>query len=262
MGPGSVNLLTGNYTLSETDVSVFDLSVSRTAASRTPNRGDSQEGQAAIFGKEWVSGTAAEATESDYSHVRRISDTAVDVVLEEGDAIHFTANAAKNGWVPEPGSEDLTLKGGVTGTFTLSDTEGTVTTFTRADAAATTWQVSSVLDDGLTNSGTKVVSETVTVGGRKLARPKRIIAPTTAATTAACETTPATRGCKVLEFVYATATTATGTANNDQFGDFAGQVREIRVWATDPGATAATATSVATYRYDTNGSLRQRGTPG
>ncbi|MER7554921.1 DNRLRE domain-containing protein [Streptomyces anulatus] len=261
VGPGSVNLLTGNYTLSETDVSVFDLSVSRTAASRTPNRGDSQEGQAAIFGKEWVSGTAAEATESDYSHVRRISDTAVDVVLEEGDAIHFTANAAKNGWVPEPGSEDLTLKGSVTGTFTLSDTEGTVTTFTKADAAATTWQVSSVLDDGLTNSGIKVVSETVTVGGKKLARPKRIIAPTTAATTAACETTPATRGCKVLEFVYATATTATGTANSDQFGDFAGQVREIRVWATDPGATAATATAVATYRYDTNGSLRQQWDP-
>ncbi|MEV5578762.1 DNRLRE domain-containing protein [Streptomyces parvus] len=261
VGPGSVNLLTGNYTLSETDVSLFDLSVSRTAASRTPNRGAAQEGQAAIFGKEWVSGTAAEATESDYSHIRRISDTAVDVVLEEGDAIHFTANAAKTAWVPEPGSEDLTLKGSVSGTFTLSDTEGTVTTFAKADAAATTWQVSSVLDDGLTNSTTKVVSETLTVDGKKLARPKRIIAPTTAATTAACETTPATKGCKVLEFAYATTTTATGTETNAQFGDFTGQVREIRVWTTSPGATAATATAVATYRYDSNGSLRQQWDP-
>ncbi|WP_435296861.1 DNRLRE domain-containing protein [Streptomyces sp. YPW6] len=261
VGPGSVNLLTGNYTLSETDVSLFGLSVSRTAASRTPNRGADQEGQAAIFGKEWVSGTAAEAAESDYSHVRRISDTAVDVVLEEGDAIHFTANAAKTGWIPEPGSEDLTLKGSVSGTFTLSDTEGTVTTFAKADAAATTWQLSSVLDDGLTNSTTKVVSETVTVDGRKLARPKRIIAPTTAATTAACETTPATKGCKVLEFLYATTTTATGTETNAQFGDFTGQVREIRVWTTSPGASAATATAVATYRYDSGGSLRQQWDP-
>ncbi|MYX15886.1 DNRLRE domain-containing protein [Streptomyces sp. SID8374] len=261
VGPGSVNLLTGNYTLSETDVSLFDLSVSRTAASRTPNRGADQEGQAAIFGKEWVSGTAAEATESDYSHVRRISDTAVDVVLEEGDAIHFTANAAKNGWIPEPGSEDLTLKGSVSTTFTLSDTEGTVTTFAKADAAATTWQVSTTLFDGIANSTTKVVSETVTVGGKKLARPKRIIAPTSAATTAACETTPATKGCKVLEFVYATTTTATGTETNAQFGDFTGQVREIRVWATSPGASAATATAVATYRYDSGGSLRQQWDP-
>ncbi|MEU4025252.1 DNRLRE domain-containing protein [Streptomyces anulatus] len=261
VGPGSVNLLTGNHTLSETDVSLFDLSVSRTAASRTPNRGAAQEGQAAIFGQEWVSGTAAEATESDYSHLRRVSDTAVDVVLEEGDAIHFTANAAKNGWVPEPGSEDLTLKGAVSGTFTLSDTEGTVTTFAKADAAATTWQVSTTLFDGLANSTTKVVSETVTVGGKKLARPKRIIAPTSAATTAACETSPATKGCKVLEFVYATTTTATGTADNDQFGDFTGQVREIRAWTTGPGASVATATAVATYRYDANGSLRQQWDP-
>ncbi|MDW4903478.1 RHS repeat-associated core domain-containing protein, partial [Streptomyces californicus] len=261
VGPGSVNLLTGNFTLSETDVSLFDLSVSRTAASRTPNRGADQEGQAAIFGKEWVSGTAAEATESDYSHVRRISDTAVDVVLEEGDAIHFTANAAKNGWISEPGSEDLTLKGSVSGTFTLSDTEGTVTTFTKADAAATTWQVSTTLFDGIANSTTKVVSETVTVGGKKLARPKRIIAPTSAATTAACEASPATKGCKVLEFVYATTTTATGTETNSQFGDFTGQVREIRAWATSPDASAATATAVATYRYDSNGSLRQQWDP-
>ncbi|MDT9696439.1 hypothetical protein RMT89_10915 [Streptomyces sp. P17] len=61
----------------------------------------------------------------------------------------------------------------MTGTFTLSDTEGTVTEFTKPDAAATTWQVSSTLLDGLTNSTTTVVSETVTVDGKKLARPKR-----------------------------------------------------------------------------------------
>ncbi|MEU1277575.1 RHS repeat-associated core domain-containing protein [Streptomyces sp. NPDC005805] len=261
IGPGSLNLLTGNYTLSATDVSLFGLSVSRTAASRTPNRGAAEEGQAAIFGKEWVSGTAVELTDSDYSHIRRISDTAVDVVLEEGDAIHFTANAAKTAWIPEPGSEDLTLKGSLSGTLTLSDTEGTVTTFAKADAAATTWQVSSTLLDGLTDSTTKVVSEVVTVDGKKLARPKRVIAPTSAATTATCETTPSTKGCKVLEFVYASATTATGTETNEQFGDFAGQVKEIRVWTTSPGASAATATAVATYRYDANGSLRQQWDP-
>ncbi|MFJ9660503.1 RHS repeat-associated core domain-containing protein [Streptomyces griseoflavus] len=261
VGPGSLNLLTGNFTLSETDVSTFDLSVSRTAASRTPDRGASQEGQVAIFGKEWVAGTAAETTESDYSHIRRVSDTAVDVVLEEGDAIHFTANAQKNGWIAEPGSEDLTLKGSLTGALTLSDTEGTVTTFAKPDAGATTWQVTSTLFDGLANTTTKVVSETVTVDGKKLVRPRRIIAPTSAATTAACETSPATKGCKVLEFVYATTTTATGTENNSQFGDFAGQVSQIRVWSTAPGASAATATAVATYRYDSGGSLRQQWDP-
>ncbi|MGK5496908.1 DNRLRE domain-containing protein [Streptomyces sp. URMC 125] len=257
IGPGTVNLLTGDYTLSATDASAFEMSVTRTASSRTPDKGATQEGQAPIFGKEWVTGTAAELTESDYTHLRKVSDTAVDVVLEEGDAIHFTANAAKSGWIPEPGAEDLTLKGSVTGSFTLTDTEGTVTTFTKPDAAAATWQVSSTLMDGLANSTTTIVSETVTVDGKKLARPKRVIAPTSAATAAACTADPATRGCRVLEFVYATATTATA----DAFGDYGGQVKELRLWSTEPGAASATAKAVQTYAYDTSGRLRQAWNP-
>ncbi|WP_078957674.1 DNRLRE domain-containing protein [Streptomyces glaucescens] len=257
VGPGSVNLLTGDYTLSEDDVSLFGMTVTRTASSRSPDQGARQEGQAAIFGKEWVAGTVAEDTESDYNHIRKVSDTAVDVVMEEGDAIHFTANAAKTAWVGEPGAEDLTLKGSTTGSFTLSDPDGVVTTFTKPAANATTWQVSSTLQDGLANTTTRTVSETVTVDGRTLARPKRIIAPTSAVTAAACEADPSTKGCRVLEFVYATATTATGTETDAQFGDVAGQVKQIRLWATEPGASAATPTAVAAYRYDAQGRLRQ-----
>ncbi|MFJ6569833.1 DNRLRE domain-containing protein [Streptomyces sp. NPDC091292] len=252
-GPGTVNLLTGDYTLSATDASAFDLSVSRTASSRAPEKGAQQEGQAPIFGKEWVAGTAAEMTDSDFSHVRRISDTAVAVVDAEGEETHFTANAAKSAWIPEPGSEDLTLRGSVGGSFTLADTEGTVTEFSKPDPAATTWQVSSTLLDGLANSTTTVISETVTVDGKKLARPRRVIAPTSAATTAACTADPATKGCRVLEFVYATTTTAAGSA----YGDFSGQVKEVRLWSTAPGATAATSKSVQMYLYDTSGRLRQ-----
>ncbi|MFE4052157.1 DNRLRE domain-containing protein [Streptomyces sp. YIM B13518] len=260
-GPGSLNLLTGDYTLSETDASFFGMSVTRTASSRAPDQGAKQEGQAAIFGKEWVAGTIAEETESDYSHIRKVSDTAVDLVMEEGDTVHFTANAAKTAWVSEPGAEDLVLKGSTGGSFTLSDLDGIVTTFTKPAAAATTWQVSSTLQDGLSHSTTTVVSETVTVDGKTLARPKRVIAPTSAATAATCEATPSAKGCRVLEFVYATATTATGTGTDAQFGDFAGQVKQIRLWATEPGATVAGATAVAAYRYDSMGRLRQSWDP-
>ncbi|WP_323447380.1 DNRLRE domain-containing protein [Streptomyces yaizuensis] len=257
VGPGSVNLLTGDYTLSATDASAFDLALTRTASSRTPDKGARQEGQAAIFGPEWVAGTAAELTDSDFSHLRRVSDTAVAVVDAEGEETHFTADAARKKWIPEPGSEDLTLTGAVSGSFTLTDTEGTVTEFTKSDATATTWQVSSTLLDGLANSATTVVSETVTVDGKKLARPRRVIAPTSAATAAACTATPATRGCRALEFVYANTTTATGTAH----GDYTGRVREIRLWSTAPGATAATAQPVQVYAYDGNGRLREAWNP-
>jgi RHS repeat-associated protein len=257
IGPGKLNLLTGDYSLTEEDASFYDMAVSRTTSSRVPDKGAGQEGQVAIFGKEWVAGTTAEQTESDYGHLRKVSDTAVDVVTAEGDAIHFTANAAKTGWVPEPGAEDLTLKGAVSGSFTLTDTDGTVTEFTKADTAATTWQVSSTLLDGLSNSTTTVVSETVTVDGKKLARPRRIIAPTSAVSAATCTADPTTKGCRVLEFVYASSTTAT----LDSFGDYAGQVKEILLHATGKGGTTSSARAVATYRYDTAGRLRQQWDP-
>nr|WP_258053819.1 DNRLRE domain-containing protein [Streptomyces sp. Ru72] len=257
VGPGSLNLLTGDYSLSANDASAFGLAVSRTTSSRTPDKAAKQEGQAAIFGKEWVSGTAAEITESDYSHIRRISDTAVVVVDSDGEETSFTANASRTGWTPEPGSEYLTLKGGVTGSFTLTDPEGTVTEFTKPDPAATTWQVSSTLLDGLSNAATTVVSETVSVGGKTLARPKKVIAPTSAVTAAACTADLSAKGCRALEFVYATSTTAT----SGTFGDYSGQVKEIRLWSTEPGAAAATSKVVQTYRYDTDGRLRQTWNP-
>ncbi|MEU6005516.1 DNRLRE domain-containing protein [Streptomyces sp. NPDC047453] len=257
VGPGTVNMLTGDFGLSATDASAFDMSVTRTASSRTPDKGATQEGQAPIFGKEWVSGATAELTDSDYSHIRRISDTAVAVVDSEGEETHFTANAAQSGWIPEPGSEDLTLKGSVSGSFTLSDTEGTVTEFTKPDPTVPTWQVSSTLLDGLTNSTTTVISQKTTYNGKAVARPKWVIAPTSAATAADCAADPATKGCRVLEYLYPLTTTATDTA----FGDVVGRVKSIRLWATEPGAASSKVLSIQSYAYDSQGRLRETWNP-
>jgi RHS repeat-associated protein len=61
----------------------------------------------------------------------------------------------------------------------------------------------------------------------------------------------------VLEVVYATSTTATGSA----LGDYAGQVSAIRLWRTVPGASASTAVDVAKYAYDSSGNLREQWDP-
>ncbi|MFE4612048.1 DNRLRE domain-containing protein [Streptomyces niveus] len=257
VGPGSVNLLTGDYTLSASDVSYYGLSVTRTASSRTPQAGAEQPGQAAIFGPQWVSGTTAELTDSDYAHIRRISDTAVVVVKADGTEVHFTANSGRTGWIPEPGSQALTLTGSVSGSFTLSDSEAVVTEFAKPDSAVVTWQVVSSRLEGLDVSTTTMSTETVLTGGKTLARPKRIVAPTSANANAVCLATPTTKGCRVLEFVYATATTATDTA----FGDYQGQVKEVRLYATEKSATSAAPREVTTYRYDDAGRLRQQWNP-
>ncbi|MEV8548065.1 DNRLRE domain-containing protein [Streptomyces sp. NPDC051572] len=255
VGPGSVNTLTGDFTLSDTDASGFDLSISRTASSRRPAAGADAEGQVAIFGPQWTSGTIAQITDSDWVDVRKTSATSVALVDVDGDETGFTATSA-GGWKPESGSEYLTLTGALTGSFTLKDDQSTTTTFAKVDPAATTWQVASTYL-ATDNSTTKVVSEKFTSGTSTLARPKYVIAPTSATSSSTCETTPSTKGCRMLEFVYATSTTATSSA----LGDYTGQVKQIKEWVTDPGASAATATVVSQYSYDTSGRLREQWDP-
>ncbi|MEV6212374.1 DNRLRE domain-containing protein [Kitasatospora sp. NPDC051914] len=262
VGPGSLNLLTGDLTVSATDVNLFGMSVGRTASSRDPKAAANQDGQAPVFGPNWTSGISSDVADSDYTEIQKTSNTSLSVVTSDGSTIAFTANASGTGWVPEPGSEDLTLTGSfVSGDFTLSSAEGAVTTFSKVDPAATTWTVTSSLLDGLANTTTTTISEKTVVDGKTLARPKYVIAPTSAATTAACAADVTVKGCRVLQFVYATATTATGDTNDSDFGDYAGQVSTIKLWATAPGAANSTATDVATYRYDTAGRLRQTWDP-
>lgn len=254
-GPASVNALTGDATLSASDASAFDMTVSRTASSRRPSNGSAQEGQVAIFGPQWTAGTTAEISDSDWAYVRETSATSVALVDVDGNPTGFTA-ASGGGWKPEPGSEDLTLTGSLTGSFTLKDTDGTTTTFTKVDPAATTWEVAATYLP-TTNSTTTVISQKVTVGSSTLARPQYVIAPTSAAAASTCQTTPATVGCRMLEYVYASTTTATSSA----LGDYAGQVKQIKLWATTPGDSASTASVIAQYAYDTAGQLREEWDP-
>ncbi|MER6629027.1 RHS repeat-associated core domain-containing protein [Streptomyces sp. NPDC000987] len=250
-----MNTLTGDYGLSATDTSVFDMSVSRTFSSRRPANGAQQEGQAAIFGPQWTAGTTAEISDSDWAYVHKTSATSVAVVDVDGDETGFTATSS-GGWKPETGAEDLTLTGSLTGSFTMKDTEGATSVFSKVDSTATTWQLATTFLP-TDKSTTTVISEKTTVGSKTLARPKYVIAPTSAVSADTCAATPSTKGCRVLEYVYATSTTATSSA----FGDYSGQVKQIRLWATDPGAPAATATVVSQYAYDTQGLLREQWDP-
>ncbi|RPK39517.1 hypothetical protein EES39_26865 [Streptomyces sp. ADI92-24] len=76
------------------------------------------------------------------------------------------------------------------------------------------------------------------------------ISPTSAATAAACTADPATKGCRVLEYLYPLTTTATDT----EFGDVVGRVKSIRLWATEPGTTtlASAGASVAARTWTVN----------
>ncbi|WNZ14545.1 DNRLRE domain-containing protein [Streptomyces sp. 11x1] len=249
VGPGTVNSLTGDYTLSATDASAFQMSVARTASSRRPDAGARQEGQAPIFGPQWTSGTV---TESDWSYIKKTSATSVVLVDGHGDETGFTAITADE-WRAEPGAEELSLVGSLDGAFTLKDTVGTTTTFTKVGAAATTWNVSSTSLPTDESAATTVVPETTTVDGKTVGRPKWVIAPTSAVSTETCKTTPSAKGCRMLEYVYSASTTATSTS----FGHYVDRVEEIRLWSTAPEAGSSTSVPIASYTYDDSGRLRE-----
>ncbi|EMF56578.1 MULTISPECIES: DNRLRE domain-containing protein [Streptomyces] len=258
VGPGSVNLLTGDYKLGAKDVSAFEVSVNRTASSRA--NPDDSEGQADIFGPGWVSSVSAETAGSGYTQLRKTSSTSVEILDADGGSTAFTATPA-GGWSPEAGAGTLKLTGSLTDdTFTLKDTDATTTVFTKAGPGTTTWTLASsaaAVDD----STVTVVAETVPEGTGKVARPKYLISPTEAVSSATCQATPSTRGCRVVEFVYAATTTATGYTTAGDFGDFTGQVKEIKLWATDPAASTARSEALSVYRYDKGGRLRQQWNP-
>ncbi|WP_434597657.1 DNRLRE domain-containing protein [Streptomyces sp. A5-4] len=252
VGPGEVNQLTGDYTVTVTDASAFDANVTRTYSSRA-NDTDT-EGQAQIFGAQWSASVRADGSDNGYTQIRKTSDVSVELLSSDGGSVAFTATAAATGgWQPEPGSESLTLTGKLSGaTFTLKDSDANVTVFAKADDSATTWSLASTAT-AVDDSTVTVASETVTEGGKKLTRPKYVVSPTGAVTAAVCLATPSAKGCRVTEFVYAASSTATTTS----LGDYANQVKAIRQWATNPGADAATAETLTSYTYDSSGRLRQ-----
>jgi RHS repeat-associated protein len=254
VGAGSVNLLTGNFTFTDTDVSVdsygSDLTVSRTYNSRLFDKSDSTN----MYGPGWTSSVVADDAGAPYTALNRV-DSLVQIGLPDGDTIGFTARTSTT-FDSEPGLENLSLThNSASDEYRLNDTSGTETTFTRlAGAPVGTYQPTTITTPG-SGQNTTITWQKATVDGVDVYRPIRILAPLPAGV-ASCATM--VRGCRALTFAYAASTTATGTAEGT-FGDYAGRVRKVSFTAWDPDlpAPAMRSVDIARYVYDTAGRLRR-----
>lgn len=263
IGPGSVNLLTGNYALSDSDGGPFGLSVSRTTSSRDPKSGEKVVGLVAPYGPEWAVGGVGDA-DAPYQAVRRTSPTSVQVVLDDGTWVEFLrgpGTGTATTWKPEPGSEDLKLTGdgSTTAPFILADVDGGSTRFKSGAGPLHVVETTTPASATAANT-TRYSFEPATVGGLTKLRLKRLIAPTSAVTSAAtCDVAAPPTGCRVLELVYtadAVAKPAAGTT-----GAYPGRVASLALWATAPGGTGTVKTVLATYTYDDAGRLRTADDP-
>lgn len=115
LGPGAVDLVTGNFSMSATDVSIdsykSDLTVSRTYNSRY---GDAE----GVLGGGWELGLpstsgAEYASVTDYADVDRpeeLRDPSVDVEMTDGERLTFEMTETAGVYKPEQGFEHLKLE--------------------------------------------------------------------------------------------------------------------------------------------------------
>ncbi|WP_067503791.1 RHS repeat-associated core domain-containing protein [Actinoplanes sp. TFC3] len=250
IGPGQVNLLTGNFSASAADAgSIGGLSLQRTFNSR----------QAAVvdpmFGPGWTA--SAKAEQASTFNKLTVTGSLVQVGLADGSTLGFAKKATTStgaSFTPQIGSEDTTLTYTSTGnTYTLATKNGDVVTFTNQSAGV---YVPAAVKSAGSATDSRISWETATVGGVAVVRPTQVTAHLPAGVTS-CATI--VKGCRVLGFTYATATTATAGAP----GDYAGRVKQVSLSAWDPElATPGVRTVVLTrYDYDSTGRLHAAWNP-
>ncbi len=136
-------------------------------------------------------------------------------------------------------------------TFTLTDADGTITTWTQN--ASFDWVLSKI-----TEPGKHATTYMFDASGRL----SEVAAPPASGITG-CSAIPPTvpvSGCRLLDFAYADSTTATGYTSSG-WGDYAGQLSAVTYTAYDPLTSGMKTVTVAKYAYDPSGLLRAEWDP-
>ena len=203
----------------------------------------------APFGPAWTGGATGGAADVDYTTVTLPEPSLARVNTIGGGWITFARNPDGVTFTPEPGAEGMVLTKVGSTAYRLSELDGTVTEFTAQGgvwAATSSWTAES-------DTTSRYIYDTT--GSRLLL--KKVINPAEPGVddTNNCATATPARGCEVLEYEYATTTTA--GLSQTVFGDYTDRVSGVKLWAWDPDAAAMTATQVTRYAYDNLGQLRE-----
>ncbi|MEP7370126.1 MAG: DNRLRE domain-containing protein, partial [Dermatophilaceae bacterium] len=267
-GPGQVALFTGEFNTSATDVTVpgytGDLSIGRSHSTFGNSTAAATDPTTSVFGPGWTA--QLDGSDAGNAGLQVADGTSLDATIAFIDAdgsslVYSTPTGARRPTAAlpvgtYPGVDEDTQASGTTlaaslvggvSTLTLTEEDGTTTTFTAlAEPASATTQIKfapvAVAEPGSVGK----TSYTRDTTGRVV----RILAPVPPGVT--CPAYPATTlnpGCRALRIVYAGATTATTTAA----GDIAGQVSSTWLDIYDPakaGGAGMSSIQVGTYKYD------------
>ncbi|HXB64891.1 MAG TPA: DUF6531 domain-containing protein [Solirubrobacteraceae bacterium] len=254
VGPGSVNLTTGEFDLSATDASIPSggpsLAVSRSYSSRHLTVGT--EGP---LGPQWSFSLGSEEKIDELPN-----GSMVMVGSNNGETI-FWSNGS-GGFDPPLGDKDLSLTSVKEGTkiteLLLKDSgQGTTTRFTKPSGSTGGTWVPTVAE-GVVATGTVTYTEqTVEVEGKKITEPTEALAPVPPGISCAPKLE---RGCRALTFLYAKEKTATGEGPKE-WGEYNGRLMQVDFTAWNLASKEMTTTAVAQYAYDNQGRLRAEWDP-
>ena len=257
VGPGTVNVRTGDYKVSATDVSITSpggsLSFGRSYDSRQtiqPITGP--------LGPQWSLSLPDLEAGGVWKTLKVLGNGSVQATLADGSIVLFTSSGSS---YTSPGgyqTDVLTKTSSSPLEFRLSDASGNATIFTRAGTGEEAEPI--LTPSGAVQAaeigGLNKVTYSFTKTSEGIVEPTKMLAPYPS--TINCIKEHAEElpdGCRELTFNYATSTTATGEGSSE-WGDYVGRLTRVYFTAWIPGGTKATTTTVAQYSYDAKGRLR------
>jgi RHS repeat-associated protein len=258
IGPGSVDLLTGNFTLSRTDVSIsgFDsaLEFSRSHSSgATLNPGDTS-----VLGRGWKPSVPVEAAGgSEWLKVTEFTASPEEAeegfgdyaVLTDLEGYEYAFDKAGETYKSPPEASELALSRQDATHLALTDSGGNRTVFEK-ESSGPDYVPVSISQSGGTGNSTRMVYKLV--NGKK--RLSMVIAPTATGVTCSEGGATTTLGCRTLTFTYQPATTWGAPAS---YGD---RLSAITYYGAS-NATTMSSWEVAKYKYDSSGRLIEEWDP-
>jgi streptogramin lyase len=259
LGPGSVDLESGDFTLGASDVSLGSgLSVSRVYSSRDLTAG----GEGSLLGLQWSLSVGSEET------LVEMVDHSVLVTSATGGQTIFAAilnskQEPTGKFEAPPGDSNLTM--------TLEENEKkeklayylkdpAVGTSTKFSPSSTSKVWVPIAQEGPVPTDTvSYLYETVEVAGKKVTRPMEELA---AHPKVSCSP-KMEPGCRALKFTYATKTKSEIGEGPSEWGEYEGRLVKVSYEGYNPATKKMTETPipVAEYSYDKQGRLRAEWDP-
>lgn len=244
MGPATLSLVSGDLAFTAADAAVAGLAVARTFTTLIPTT--ETTGASGIFGPGWTASLPTYAGAADYRVTESLAAGFAVLNGPDGETLLYRTTSTTYPYVlygDGAAADGSVLRKENSALYTLTDTDGTVTTF-GSDLSG--WRVTSVTAPG-DPSATQYSYDTA---GRTV----RVLAPVESGVT--CAPTLGA-GCRALDLVYAT----TQTASTSSLGDYVGRLTRIDYTAFDPAAGGMASVAVAQYAYDDTGRLREVSDP-